>query len=179
MSKKLLVVLSSVREGRLADKVLAEVNKELVNYPDFEVSVADFAATPLPFYDSSSPSAAPDFAPTDDNVKAWTAQVSNADAVLILAAEYNHSYTAVLKNAVDWIPATVWEDKPISFIGYGWAGGSRATSNLRNLFTGFIKAAPTEVEGNLAFNQELGMDGSVLDAEAVSTAIKTALDALK
>lgn len=179
MSKKLLIVLSSVRESRLADKVLDEVQKELKSYEDFEVSIADFKKTPLPFFDSAQTTSSPDFKAVDPHVQNWISQVTHADAVLILAAEYNHSYTAAIKNAIDWTPAGIWENKPVSFVGYGWVGGSRATSNLRNLLTGFIQATPTEMEGNLRFNQEIGLDGSVLDAEATSAAIKTALDALK
>lgn len=179
MSKKLLVVLSSVRENRLADKVLAEIKKELKNYSDFEVSIADFKAKPLPFFDSVYTTSMPEFNPTDENVSQWIEQVKDSDAMLIVAAEYNHSYTAVIKNAIDWVPAAILENKPVSFVGYGWVGGSRATSNLRNLLTGFIQAAPTEVEGNLRFTQEIDVDGTVLDAEGTSTAIRTALDTLK
>lgn len=179
MSKKLLVVISSVRPNRLADKILAEVQKELKAYSEFEVSVADFRANPLPFFDGSSSPSAPDFKATDENVIKWTTQVDDADALLVLSAEYNHSYTAVLKNAIDWVPAAILEDKPVGFIGYGWAGGSRANEKTRILLTEFLKANPTEAEGNLRFTQEIDLDGSILDAEGVSTAIRTALDALK
>ncbi len=179
MSKKLLIVISSVRPNRLADKVLAEVQSELNNYPDFETDVADFRASPLPFFDGSSSTSAPDFKATDDNVIKWTTQVEEADALLILSAEYNHSYTAVLKNAIDWIPAAIFEGKPVGFVGYGWAGGSRANEKTRILLTEFIKAIPTEAEGNLRFKQEIELDGTILDAQGTSLAIRMALDALK
>lgn len=176
--KKLLIVLSSVRENRIADKVLASVRTELENYQDFEVSLADFRTTPLPFFDGLSSPTAPGFAAKDKNVQDWTSKVAKADAVLMLVAEYNHSYTAVLKNAVDWISPDIWNDKPIAFIGYGWVGGARATTNLRNLLTGFIKANPLETEANLSFTQEIDLEGNTLDAEAAKSAINAVLDSL-
>lgn len=177
--KKLLLVKSSVRNGRLADKIENYVRAELKNYPDFEVSTADFKETPLPFFDSPQTTSDPDFAPTDTNVKKWTKAVDDADVVLILTAEYNHTYTAVLKNAVDWIQGSVWQDKPVAFIGYGWVGGARAITQLRSLLTGFLRADLIETEANLAFTKEIDTEGNILDQEAVSTAIKEVLDAIK
>lgn len=179
MKKQLLLVKSSVRPGRVADKVEEHVQAELKNYPDFEVSVVDFKETPLPFFDSPQSTSDPAFSPTDTNVKNWTKAVEEADALLILTAEYNHTYTAVLKNAVDWIPGSVWQDKPVAFIGYGWVGGARAITQLRGLLTGFLKADLIETEANLAFTKEIDVDGNVLDAKDTSAAINEVLTALK
>src|SRR5690554_5978677 len=122
--KKVLIVMGSVRNGRVADKVLSLVQEQLKDYPKLDTTVVDFAASPLPFFDSELIPAAEGFEPQDDNVAKWTKQVADADVVLILSPEYNHSYTPVLKNAIDWI-FEPWKDKPVAFIGYGWAGGSR------------------------------------------------------
>lgn len=176
--KKILIVLSSVRPNRIADKILHTVQEKLKQYPDTEVTVADFRSLPLPFFDGRLSPSNPDFAAEDANVKAWTKFVADADAVLILAAEYNYSYTAVLKNAIDWVPSSVWEDKPVGFVGYGWAGGARATTNLRNLLTGFIKADPLDTETNLGFNKEIDLEGNILDPEAVHESVTGTLDAL-
>ena len=100
--KKVLLVLSSVREGRIADKIL-EQTKARFEGRDIELEVADFKATPLPFYDNPVSPAADDFSPQDANVQRWTKQVAEADVVVFLTSENNFSYTAVLKNAIDWI----------------------------------------------------------------------------
>lgn len=177
--KKLLIVSSSVRPNRVADKVLAEVNKQLESFAEFEADVFDFRERPLPFFDSEYSTSAPEFAPTDDNVKAWTAAVKEADAVIILAAEYNHTYTAVIKNAIDWVTGADWENKPVAFVGYGWVGGARATTQLRSLLTGFLKANPIETEANLHFTKELDLDGSVIDAASTAKAINDVLGSVK
>lgn len=177
--KKVLIVLSSVRKNRVADKVLGYIESELKNYPDYQATVADFSKTPLPFFDSELSPSSENYAPEAANVKNWIKQVNEADAVIIVAAEYNHSYTAVIKNAIDWVPGSVWQDKKVSFVGYGWVGGARAITQLRSLLTSFLKAEPVETEANLAFTKEIDLEGNILDQDAVSTSIKEVLDSLK
>jgi NAD(P)H-dependent FMN reductase len=58
-----------------------------------------------------------------------------------LAAEYNHGYAAVLKNALDWTYVE-WSRKPIAFVGWGNTGGARAVEQLRAVAVEF-EMAPT------------------------------------
>src|SRR5207244_1039413 len=62
----------------------------------------------------------------------WAAKVAEADGFVFIAAEYNHGYTAALKNALDWIYRE-WRRKPVAFVGYGNAGGARAIEQLRQV----------------------------------------------
>jgi NAD(P)H-dependent FMN reductase len=174
--KHILIVMGSVRSGRAADAVLSQVQDELKNYPNLEAAVVDFAKTPLPFFDADSSPATEGFVPTDKNVIAWTEQVNEADVVVVLTPEYNHSYTPVLKNAIDWVFGP-WKDKPVAFIGYGWAGGSRAIKHLRDVFNSVIAAQPLETEANLRFTKEINLDGTAIDDQAAG-AIKSVLDAV-
>ncbi|MDQ3123796.1 MAG: NAD(P)H-dependent oxidoreductase [bacterium] len=178
--KKVLIVLTSVRPGRVADSVLTLLLNELHAYEvEIQASIFDFKDSPLPFFDGAASPSDPSFEAVDDNVKAWTQAVEQADVVLIVAAEYNFSYTAVIKNAIDWLAPTVVEGKPFAFIGYGWSGGSKAITNLRALLTGFLKASPSESEANLNFMKQINLDGSVVDAESTSVAIRGVLDSIK
>jgi NAD(P)H-dependent FMN reductase len=174
--KKVAIVLGSVRPNRIADTILAEIQKELRDYPGLEVSIVDFREKPLPMFDGNTAPSSDGYAPTDDNVKAWIETVSGSDRILILSAEYNYSYPAALKNAIDWVPPAIWQDKPVSFIGYGWSGGSRAIQNTRALLTGFIQAKPSDREANLRFTKEIDQDGMVLDASTVKSSIREVLD---
>lgn len=175
--KKLLVVTTSVREGRIADTILSTVQEQLASYPDFEVTVADFKKMPLPFFDSPISPSQEGFAPTDPNVIKWTQMVEESDAVVMLVAEYNYSFTAVLKNAIDWM-AKPWNEKPVALIGYGWVGGSRAIAALRGVLGSMIGAKAMETEANLRFTKEIDLDGTVLDQEATTASIKTVLEEL-
>jgi NAD(P)H-dependent FMN reductase len=173
--KKILVVLSSVRESRIADNILATVQKQL---GDYEVTVADFKEMPLPFFDAPLTPSNEHFTATDPNVIKWANMVEASDAVVMLVAEYNYSFTAVLKNAIDWV-FKPWSGKPVAMIGYGWAGGSRAIAQLRDVLGSLIGAKAMESEANLHFMKEIDLEGNVTDEEAVNTSINATLEELK
>ena len=175
---KILLVTSSVREGRVADKILAKVQEQLKAYPDYEVSVADFKTMPLPFLDTPISPAAENFVPTDANVIKWTKMVEESDAVIMVVAEYNYSFTSVLKNAIDWI-AKPWNGKPIAMVSYGWAGGTKATTALRIVLGSLIAAKALETEANLYFMKQIDVEGNIIDEESTNEAIKTTLEELK
>lgn len=111
------------------DAVAADKNLEL----DF-VTLADLG---LPFFDE-------DFSPkykhyqgkdyTNEAGKAWAERVGAADAFIFITPEYNHSYSALLKNALDWV-GPEWSGKPVAFVGYSMVqyGGVRAVEHLRNV----------------------------------------------
>lgn len=174
--KKILLVLTSVRENRIADKILEQVQSELKNYPDMESTVVDFKQMPLPLIDSPHTPSAEEFAPEDENVKTWTKLVDESDAVVFLVAEYNYSYTPVAKNAIDWIYKE-WKDKPVSLISYGWAGGTRATKHLRDVLNSTIATKVNDVEANLYFKKDIELDGSPL-TDDVKKSINSVLNSL-
>lgn len=132
---------------------------------------------PLPFFDSPLSPSSEDFAPTDPNVIKWTKMVEESDAIVMLVAEYNYSFTAVLKNAIDWM-AKPWNEKPIALVGYGWVGGARAIIQLRGVLGSMINAKPMETEANLRFMKEIDLEGNLIDAEAANQAIKATLEEL-
>lgn len=176
--KKILVVLSSVRESRIADKIYAAVKKQLDSHEDFEITVADFRQMPLPFFDAPVSPSNEAFAPTDANVIKWIKMVEESDALVMLVAEYNYSFTAVLKNAIDWMAAP-WNEKPVALVGYGWVGGERAIAQLRGVLGSMIAAKPMETEANLRFMKDIDLEGNVTDEDAVKTSINATLEELK
>ena len=54
------------------------------------------------------------------------------DGFLVIANEYNHGYSAPLKNTLDHF-FVEFNRKPISFVGYGNVGGARAIEQLRQV----------------------------------------------
>jgi NAD(P)H-dependent FMN reductase len=62
--------------------------------------------------------------------RAWSATVASFDAFVLVAAEYNASFPAALKNALDHLYAE-WHHKPVGLVGYGMAGGLLAVEALR------------------------------------------------
>jgi NAD(P)H-dependent FMN reductase len=59
--------------------------------------------------------------------------VANWVRVLIVTPEYNHGYSGVLKNALDWV-GREWGDKPVAYVSYGnITAGARAVEQLRQV----------------------------------------------
>ena len=61
-----------------------------------------------------------------------------------MTPEYNHSTSAALKNAIDFL-FHEWNNKAAGFVGYGGAGGVRAVENLR-LLLGEIEVADVRAQ---------------------------------
>jgi NAD(P)H-dependent FMN reductase len=62
----------------------------------------------------------------------WKAVAAEADAIVWLTPEYNHSFTSAVKNAVDFLHAEI-RRKPMAVCGLsgGGLGGARAVEQLK------------------------------------------------
>ncbi|MGI3786080.1 MAG: NADPH-dependent FMN reductase [Janthinobacterium lividum] len=123
------VVLSTTREDRFSALVGEWVAASLGAYDGLEVEVVDLRDHPLPFFDGAPPAKFPRQYPTRE-VARLGERLDRADAYVMLVAEYNHGYPAVLKNAIDWT-FVEWRHKPVTFVGWGNVGGARAIEQLR------------------------------------------------
>jgi NAD(P)H-dependent FMN reductase len=123
------VISSTTREGRFSELTARWVGQSLQARADFDVELIDLREYPLPFFDAPPPAKAPrDYA--SEEVARLGRTLDRADGFIVLTAEYNHGYPAVLKNAMDWM-FPEWQRKPIAFIGWGNVGGARAIEQLR------------------------------------------------
>lgn len=170
----LLVVIGSARVGRVADKILEYIKTDIEGRDDVTMTVADLAELNLPFYNNELPAMSPDHVQTDENVAVWSKLVSAADGVVFITPEYNHTLTAIEKNALDWL-FNEWNDKPVTAVAYGWSGGSLAVATLREVLTN-VKADIKQDMAQLGFMKDLNPDGSILDQVNVSAQIKAAID---
>jgi len=126
------VIIGSTRVGRFSDKPAHWIADELAQQRDVRSTIVDLRDHPLPFYDSPTPPARLGGQYPHASVQAFSALMATADAFVMVAPEYNHGYTAVLKNALDWLYAE-WMNKPVGFISFGGAGGARAVEQLRQV----------------------------------------------
>ena len=132
------VIVGSTREGRFAERVAHWVLENLRTREDIEVELVDLREHPLPFFDGPAPARSPrEYA--NEQVAAFGRTIDRADGYIVLAAEYNHGYTGVLKNAMDWT-FVEWQRKPIAFVGWGGVGGARAVEQLRQVAVEFEMA---------------------------------------
>jgi NAD(P)H-dependent FMN reductase len=127
---KILVILGSVREGRMALPVGEWVVAEGAKREGLSCELVDLKQWDLPFYPFAKPPAAGDYG--DPLQRRWAEKVASADGYVLIAPEYNHGPPAVLKNALDFVYAE-WGRKPVSFVGYGGNGGSRSIEQLTGI----------------------------------------------
>jgi len=126
------IILTSTRTNRFADVALKWLLKQTASRTDLAFETIDLRDHPLPFYDRAIPPAAAPRQYESEAERALGEKLDAADGFLIVTNEYNHGYTAVFKNVLDHY-FVEWNRKPISFLGYGNAGGARAIEQLRQV----------------------------------------------
>ncbi|MFF1694204.1 NADPH-dependent FMN reductase [Streptomyces sp. NPDC058257] len=172
---RVAVIVASTREGRFAPVVTRWLTAHLDQRDDMTTDVVDLTETPLPtVFPAFGQPPAPG---TEEALALVSPRLAAADAFLFVTPEYNHSFPASLKNAVDW-HNTEWHGKPIGFVSYGGlSGGLRAVEQLRLVMA---ELNATTIRNTVSFHNAFGRfgeDGSV-DDPAVDTAAKSLLDQL-
>ncbi|WP_280505027.1 NADPH-dependent FMN reductase [Nocardia farcinica] len=132
---RLAVIIGSVREGRFGPTV-AHWFAELARADGrFEVDVIDLARTDLPLALPAVPPALDPDPARPEGMRELSERLAAADAFVIVTPDYNRSYPAALKAAIDW-HFTQWDAKAVGFVGYsGATGGLPAIEHLRAVFT--------------------------------------------
>jgi NAD(P)H-dependent FMN reductase len=125
---RLALVIGSTRPQRFADRPAAWLLEQASARDDLTLEPLDLRDFDLPFFAEAGsnlhlPSA-------DPRALAWQDAIRPYDGYVFMVAEYNHSITAALKNALDQAYVE-WVRKPFSAFGYGSVGGARAVEHLR------------------------------------------------
>ncbi|MBP8534866.1 NADPH-dependent FMN reductase [Streptomyces sp. MK37H] len=170
---RLAIIIGSTRDGRFGPKVADWFAGHATLRSDMTVDVVDLAETPLPTALTHRPG------PEDvAALEAVTPRLAAADAFTVVTPEYNHSYPAPLKNAIDW-HFTQWQAKPVGFVSYGGiSGGLRAVEHLRPVFA---EVHAVTVRDTVSFHNAGGLfgeDGRLKDPEGPDTAAGAMLDQL-
>ncbi|GKY88538.1 NADPH-dependent FMN reductase [Sinisalibacter aestuarii] len=125
---RIALVIGSTRATRFADKPATWLLDKAAARDDLDMEILDLREFDLPLFDAPASNA---WMPsTDPNVVAFQEKVAEYDGYIFMVAEYNHSITGVLKNAIDQA-ALVWAHKPMGAFGYGGVGAARAVEHLR------------------------------------------------
>lgn len=128
---KITILTGSNRPGRFNMQPASWITKIAQAHSDIEVKLVDLQELALPFLDESVPASQQRY--SHDHTKAWSKIVGESDGFVFVTPEYNHSYSAVLKNAIDYL-YNEWNFKPVAFVSYGaLVAGSRAVEHLRSV----------------------------------------------
>ncbi len=122
------VIAGSTRPGRQSMAIAEWVCAD--DAPGLDLCLIDLADVDLPLLDEPTPAAFGDY--QGAATKSWSELAQTFDAFVLVTPEYNHSTSAVLKNALDHL-YWEWRDKPVGFVGYGLDGGTRAVEHLRTI----------------------------------------------
>jgi NAD(P)H-dependent FMN reductase len=130
---KLGIIIGSSRPNRrapIAARWVAEAAGRHAAIVSEEASVQtiDLADHSLPLLDEPSLPIRADY--RQPHTQRWAAAIDACDGFIIVTPEYNHSFPAALKNAIDFL-FREWNDKAAGFVGYGGLGAARAVEQLR------------------------------------------------
>ncbi len=131
MSKpKIALVIGTTRTHRFADLAAQWMLSQARGRDDMEVELVDLRGFELPFFNEMASNA---YMPSSDpKAVAWQKKVGEFDGYIFVVAEYNHSISGALKNALDQAYVE-WAKKPMGAIAYGSMGGARALEHLRGI----------------------------------------------
>ncbi len=125
MSLKIGIVLGSTRKGRVNKDVGEWVLSKVQQSEEVQYEIVDIKDYDLPFIGTTE---------DQSNVAKWNSKLNELDGFIFIVAEYNHSITGALKNALDSAKDT-WANKSAGIVSYGSAGGARAAEHLRGILS--------------------------------------------
>ena len=126
---KIIGISGSLRHDSFNTKLLTAAGQQLPETTDFRILSCD-----LPLYNQELEGDA-----LPDSVAAFKTAIADADGLLISSPEYNHSFSGVIKNAIDWASRPAFESplkhKPVALLSASPSpiGGARAQLQLRSV----------------------------------------------
>lgn len=173
---RIAIIVGSTREHRFAGKPAKWMLEQVQAHGAFDVELVDLKDYDLPLFDEAASNL---YAPSQSPAAVkWQQKLAQFDGYIFVVAEYNHSITGALKNALDQA-YTQWMRKPMAAIGYGGVGAARAIEHLRGIGVELqmvpLRNAVHIAAGSFMQVHPLGEDGEMAKIEPF---IKPAADAM-
>lgn len=125
----LMVVIASIRDGRVGLPVGQWFESVARAHAGFDVSLVDLKELALPLMTEPNHPRLKQY--TQETTWQWSRMVESADAFVFVMPEYNHGVSAPLINAIDYL-FQEWHDKTAGIVSYGGvSGGLRAAQHLK------------------------------------------------
>ena len=172
---RLQVIIVSVRPGRVGAAVGDWFVQQAKAHGGFDVGVTDLATLALPLHDEAAHPMTGRY--EHEHTKEWSAIVDAADAFVFVMPEYNHSFAASQKNALDYLNRE-WAYKPVGFVSYGGvSGGMRAVAALRPVVS-VLRMVPVVDAVVVPFVRTAVDDDGFHPTEIVTASVTPMLDEL-
>lgn len=168
----LRIILASTRPSRVGEPVCEWFIQRARAHRGFDVELTDLAELALPFLDEPKHPRLQEY--VHQHTRDWSATIAASDAFVLVTPEYNHSFNAPLKNALDYLHVE-WQDKPVGFVSYGGvSGGTRSVQALKSVVSA-LRMVPLMAAVNFPFVSGLLGEDRVLRPNEVSEKAATAL----
>jgi NAD(P)H-dependent FMN reductase len=174
---KLKIISSTVRPGRKGPTIAAWVAEEAKKHGSFETEVLDLGEINLPLMNEAVHPIMRQY--EHEHTKQWSAKIAEADAFIFVTAEYDYSYPASLKNAIEYL-VHEWSYKASGIVSYsmGPFAGVRAVMSLKGDLLSLKNIALAEAVNIPAYNQFFNDEGVFVPNESLVKASTTMLDQL-
>lgn len=127
---KIAIIIGTTRETRFGHKPAEWIYDIAKERNDLEVEIVDLRDYPLPLFEEVASNA---WVPSKNEVaQRWQKRINQFDGYIFITAEYNHSISGALKNALDYA-SPEWNRKAAAYVGYGGVGAARAVEHLRGI----------------------------------------------
>lgn len=167
---RIVVIVGSTRDRRFAATVANWFADRAKRQSGVEIDVVDLAETHLPAilpYDN------------DAATEAYVQRIAKADGFVMITPEYNHSFPASLKQAID-VAQEEWHAKPIAFVSYGGMGGGiRAVEHLRAVIP---EVHATTIRNTVSLHNVWGLfdeEGNFREPERYNKSVDAMFEQLK
>ena len=134
---KIAIIMGSTRPKRRGEAVTRWTYEIASKRSDAQFELIDLLDYNLPLLDEPYPAQMQRY--TKEHTKIWSEKIRSFDGYILVTPEYNHSTSAALKNAIDFL-AIEWKNKVVAYVGYGANGAIRAVEHLRQIMAQFQTA---------------------------------------
>ncbi|MEZ5971144.1 MAG: NADPH-dependent FMN reductase [Hyphomonadaceae bacterium] len=163
MTAKVAVIVGSLRKGSV-NRVFAQALAKVAR-PKLALQIVEIGD--LPLYDQDLEGELP------ATVARFKSQIEAAEAVLFVTPEFNRTFSAAIKNAIEWGSRpwgkNSWAGKPAAIVGatLGTVGTAAAQSQLRAVVSALGAALTVQPEIYLNYRDGLIVDGEITDTNFV------------
>jgi NAD(P)H-dependent FMN reductase len=173
---RLMIVVASTRPGRVGLPVAEWFAQRARAHGGFDLDVVDLAELGLPLMDEPNHPRLQQY--EHEHTKQWSARAAAADAFAFVMPEYNYSFTAPLKNALDYLH-NEWKYKPVGLVSYGGvSAGLRAATALRPVLSALKMTVVSDAVSIPFVRQFLNDEGAIDANETMESAADAMLDEL-
>lgn len=143
----------------------------------FEVELLDLAVINLPMMNEPYHPKLKNY--QFDYTKKWSKTIEEADAFIIVLAEYNSGMPPAIKNAIDYLHQE-WQYKPVAIMSYGGVSGGVRSSQMMKQVVTTLNMMPIAQQMNIPFfDKKIDKEGIFQPDEIIVKSAEVMLEELE